>query len=90
MHYHILWGSNATDHPSVLNISDREEAISKFIEIVKTIEGADKDPPPWEQKTLDDKTYFFRMVSPTHKYIIVYCEHNCEKEAQPQHRASLN
>jgi hypothetical protein len=77
MHYHIMWGSNTAEEPSVLNYTNRDEAISKFIEIVKTVEGADKPPPPMEETVLNAKTRFFRMVTATHKYIIVYCDNGC-------------
>lgn len=82
MHYHILWGSNATESPSVLNFSDREEAIGRFMEIVKTVEGTDKAPPPWDRAAIDDKTRFFRMVSATHKYILVYCDNGCSEKKE--------
>jgi hypothetical protein len=90
MHYHIMWGSNTTEEPAVLNFKDREEAISKFMEIVKTVEGADSQPPPWEKRTLDKKTTMFRMISATHKYILVYilvyCDNACYTGEMTQKR----
>lgn len=77
MHYHIIWGSNTAAEPAVLNFSNREEAIDKFIDIAKAVEGADTIPPPMEEIWLDEKTSLYRMVSATHKYILIYCDNGC-------------
>lgn len=90
MHYHIIWGPNTANMPALLNFSDREEAIDKFIDIAKTVEGANTPPPPLEEILLDDKTRFYRMVSATHKYILVYCDNHCNEKKDETYQMVLN
>jgi hypothetical protein len=91
MHYHIIWGSNTAEAPSILNLSDVKEAINKFLDIIKTVEGADKPPAPLEEIAFDDNTRFFRMVTASHKYILVYCSNDCnQKDSETAYRPTLN
>ena len=81
MHYHILWGLITAPEPFILNFSDKTEAIDKFIELIKDIEGDKvKDgPPPWTEKKLDDHTTAFQVQSEKYKYMLVYCTNTCNK-----------
>jgi len=87
MHYHIFWGLRTAEEPFVLNFSDKQEAIDKFIALVKDVEGESvKDgPPPWDEKRYDENTLVFRILSPQYKYLLVYCKNKCntEKAAYP-------
>ena len=82
MHYHIFWGLKNAEEPSILNFSNKQEAIDKFISLIKDVEGDSvKDgPPPWEEKKVDEKTLVFRIVSDSYKYMLVYCGYACETE----------
>ena len=84
MHYHIFWGLRTADEPFILNFSDKQEAIDKFISLVKDVEGDSvKDgPPPWEEQKVDNMTVF-RIVSPLYKYMLVYCGNSCNTETAP-------
>ena len=82
MHYHIFWGLRNAEDPFILNFSDKQVAIDKFISLIKDVEGESvKDgPPPWDEVKIDEKTYAFRVLSPQYKYLLVYCENNCKHE----------
>lgn len=79
MHYHIFWGLKTADEPFILNFSDKDEAVDKFIALIKDIEGeAVKDgPPPWEEKKFDENTYVFRIQSDKYRYMLVFCDNTC-------------
>lgn len=83
MHYHIFWGLRTADEPFILNFSDKQEAIDKFISLIKDVEGESvKDgPPPWEEQKFDKNTHVFRVMSPLYKYMLVYCENKCNTES---------
>ena len=85
-----MWGPNTSETPAVLNFSDREDAITKFIDIAKTVEGGDKQPPPMEEVVIDERTRFFRIISATHKYILVYCNNHCSEGKDKSYRPVLN
>jgi hypothetical protein len=80
MHYHIFWGLKTADEPFILNFSDKQEAIDKFISLVKDVEGesAKDGPPPWDEKKFDDNTYVFRILSENYKYMLVFCKNVCD------------
>jgi hypothetical protein len=82
MHYHIFWGLKSADEPFILNFSDKDEAIDKYISLIKDIEGESvKDgPPPWEEKAFDKNTYIFRIMTDKYKYMLVFCDNDCSKE----------
>jgi len=84
MHYHIFWGLRTTEEPFILNFSDRDTAIDKFIALVKDVEGDSvKDgPPPWDEQKIGN-TLVFRIVSPLYKYLLVYCNNSCDTEDAP-------
>lgn len=90
MHYHIIWGPNTAESPSVINFSNRDEAIDRFIDIAKTVEGAHTTPPPMEEIWLDEKTFLYRMVSATHKYILICCNNGCSEKKDDTYRPVLN
>jgi hypothetical protein len=85
MHYHIFWGLRTAEEPSVLNLSDKDQAIDKFMELIKEVEGDSvKDgPPPFDEKKIDENTYVVRVVSPLYKYMLVYCQNHCDNEEEP-------
>ncbi len=91
MHYHIFWGLRTAEEPFILNFSDRDEAIDKFISLIKEIEGDSvKDgPPPWDEVELNDKTRMFRILSDQYKYLLVYCSNNCNAE-KPTNPLNIN
>lgn len=78
MHFHIIWGSNTAEVPAIISFENKEEAVKQFIEIIKAVEGEGSRPPPYEEIKYNSKTTFIRCVSATHKYIIVYCDNECE------------
>lgn len=82
MHYHIFWGLKTADEPFILNFSDKDEAVDKFISMIKDIEGESvKDgPPPWEEKRFDENTYVFRIQTDLYRYMLVFCDSDCEEK----------
>lgn len=80
MHYHIFWGLKTSDEPFILNFSDKNEAVDKFISLIKDVEGESvKDgPPPWQEREVDKNTYVFRIISPLYKYMLVFCKNKCD------------
>ncbi len=85
MHFHIFWGLKTADEPFVLNFSDKTEAIDKFISLIKEVEGDSvKDgPPPWKEKEFDENTYVVQVNSELYKYMLVYCNNECDYSEPP-------
>jgi hypothetical protein len=85
MHYHIFWGLRTADEPFILNFSDKDEAIDKFVALIKDVEGDSvKDgPPPWEEKEIDKNTYVVRVQSDMYKYMLIYCHNECGDQKVP-------
>jgi len=85
MHYHIFWGLRTAPEPFILNFSDKDEAIDKFIELIRSIEGySDQDEiPAWREGEYDENTYIVQFRSENYKYMIVYCNNQCETKSTP-------
>ncbi len=85
MHYHIFWGLKTADEPFILNFSDKNEAIDKFISLIKDVEGDSvKDgPPPWKEKEFDKNTYVVQVQSDLYKYMLIYCNNECDTSEHP-------
>lgn len=80
MHYHIFWGLRSAEAPSILNYANKLEAIDRFIDLVKEIEGESvKDfAPPWEEVQMDKNTFMIRMETIQYRYCLVYCQNDCD------------
>ncbi len=85
MHYHIFWGLRTAEEPFIINLSDKDEAIDKFISLIKDVEGdsVNDGPPPWDEKEYDKNTYVVRVLSPQYKYLLVYCKNKCDQKNHP-------
>ncbi len=84
MHYHIFWGLRTADEPFIINLFDKDEAIDKFISLIKDVEGnVDDAPPPWDEKEYDENTYVVRVQSEKYKYLLVYCKNKCDAKNHP-------
>ena len=78
-HYHIVWGSILSQEPSILNFLDKEEALTKFEEIGRAVEEAEKFPnlPGTATKSeVDPKTLVIKIETHQTRICFVYCEHN--------------
>lgn len=82
MHFHIVWGPIVSSKPSVLDFTDKQEALDKFIEIGKAIELAEnfKDLPGTATKfELDSETLVIKLETNQTRICFLYCGHkDCE------------
>lgn len=86
MHYHIVWGPITSKEPTILNYTDRTEALEKFIEIGQAVEAAEKFdnlPGTAVKFQLDKQTLVFKVETTQTKICFLYCEHECPSEEKP-------
>lgn len=83
-HYHIIWGAITGKDPSILNFTDREEALSKFEEIGRAVEEAEKFPnlPNTATKSEPDRdSIVIKIETLQTRICFVYCNHkDCDHE----------
>lgn len=82
MHYHIFWGAKGNKEPSIMNFSDSNEAMEKFIDVCKTCK-IEEQSPKQDKIILSDKITFIRLESLQFRLCFVSCKENCSSENPP-------